>query len=84
MEVDGVTDADARGNEPLYKDVDLIGRATSGNYGWRVGKSLALGMVRPELAAIGTEVEIDILGTRHGATVIGESPWDPENERLRG
>jgi dimethylglycine dehydrogenase len=41
-------------------------------------------MVRPELAAIGTEVEIDILGTRHGATVIGESPWDPENERLRG
>jgi dimethylglycine dehydrogenase len=84
MEVDGVTDADARGNEPLYKDGDLIGRATSGNYGWRVGKSLALGMVRPELAAIGTEVEIDILGTRHGATVIGESPWDPENERLRG
>jgi dimethylglycine dehydrogenase len=84
MEVDGVTDTDARGNEPLYKDGDLIGRATSGNYGWRVGKSLALGMVRPELAAIGTEVEIDILGTRHGATVIGESPWDPDNERLRG
>ena len=61
-----------------------FGRATGGNYGFRVGKSLALAMVRPELAEVGTAVEMDILGTVLRATVIPVSPYDPENERLRG
>ena len=47
-----------------------FGRATGGNYGFRVGKSLALAMVRPEIAEVGTEVEMDILGTAHRAAVI--------------
>jgi dimethylglycine dehydrogenase len=47
---------------------ELIGRATSGGYGWRVNKSLALAMVRPDLAEIGTEFEIVILGERHNGT----------------
>ena len=83
LEVHGVTDADARGNEAIYKDGELVGRATSGGYGWRLGKSLALAMVRPDLGDIGTELEISILGTAHKATVIPESPFDTENERLR-
>jgi dimethylglycine dehydrogenase len=84
LEVHGVTDADARGSEPLYLGDELIGRATSGGYGWRVNKSLALAMVRPDLAKIGTELEIVILGERHKVTVIAESPFDPENNALRG
>jgi dimethylglycine dehydrogenase len=84
LEVHGVTDADARGSEPLYLGDALIGRATSGGYGWRVNKSLALAMVRPDLAEIGTELEIVILGERHKATVIADSPFDPENNALRG
>ena len=83
MEVHDVTDADARGSEPIYSDGELVGRATSGNYGWRVGKSLALAMVPPALSEIGTDLEIEILGERHRATVIEESPFDPENKRLR-
>ncbi|HEX9903751.1 MAG TPA: FAD-dependent oxidoreductase [Propylenella sp.] len=83
MEVHGVTDADARGSEPLWKGGALIGRATNGAYGWRLGKSLALGMVRPEHGAVGTELEIQILGERRRATIIPESPYDPENKRLR-
>ena len=84
LEVHDVTDADALGNNPLFVDGELVGRATGGNYGFRVAKSLALAMVRPELAEVGTTVEMDILGTMHRATVIPESPYDPENERLRG
>jgi dimethylglycine dehydrogenase len=84
MEVHGVTDADARGSEPLWKGNELVGRATNGAYGWRLKKSLALGMVRPEHGAIGNELEIQILGERKRATVIEESPYDPENARLRG
>ena len=40
------TDADALGNNPLFVDGELVGRATGGSYGFRVGKSLALAMVR--------------------------------------
>ncbi|MFC6489351.1 GcvT family protein [Nitratireductor sp. GCM10026969] len=83
LEVHDVTDADARGSEAIYRDGKLVGRATHGGYGWRVGKSLALAMVRPEHAAEGTRLEIKILGRMHPATVIAESPFDPDNEALR-
>jgi dimethylglycine dehydrogenase len=83
LEVHGVTDADARGSEPILQRDTLVGRTTSGGYGWRVGKSLALAMVRPEMGEIGTELEIVILGERRRATIIEESPYDPRNERLR-
>ncbi len=85
MEVHGVTDkdSDARGSEPLYRNGQLIGRATNGGFGFRVNKSLALGMVKPEHSAIGTELEIKILGKMFKATVIPESPYDPDNKALR-
>jgi len=83
LEVAGVEDADALGNNALTKDGELVGRATGGNYGFRIGKSLALGMVRPDLAEPGTTLEIDILGKNYPATVTIESPFDPNQERLR-
>ncbi len=82
LEVDA-DDADPLGNEPLYQGDEMIGRATAGAYGHVVGKSLALAYVRPEVAALGTKLEIEILGDRRAATVIDESPWDPQNARLR-
>lgn len=83
LEVDGVDDADALGNNALMKDGEIIGRATGGGYGFRVQKSLALGMVEPKYSEPGTTLEIEILGTRYAATVIPDSPFDPTNERLR-
>ena len=83
LEVRGVTDADARGSEAIYKDGQVVGRATSGGFGWRVNKSLALGLVRIDLTTIGTELEIEILGEKYSAVVIEESPFDQSNECLR-
>ena len=77
-------DADAIGGNPIYHDGQLVGRATSGGYGFRIDRSLALAMLQPEYAAIGTTLEIDILGKRYQAEVIEESPFDPHNDRLRG
>ena len=77
-------DADAIGGNPIYHDGQLVGRATSGGYGFRVGRSLALAMVQPDYASLGTTLEIDILGTRYKAEIIEESPFDPNNDRLRG
>ena len=83
LEVHDVADADALGNNPIYLGDALVGRATGGNYGFRIGKSLALAMVRPDLAKVGTELRMTILGADHKVTVIPESPYDPANERLR-
>ena len=83
LEVQGVEDADALGGNPIFKEDKLVGRATSGGYGFRVKKSLALAMVAPELATSGTALEIEILGQRLSAIVIDESPFDPANEKLR-
>jgi dimethylglycine dehydrogenase len=83
LEVHGVVDADARGSEAIYSNGEMVGRATSGGYGFRLGKSLALGLVRPDLAVPGTELEIEILAERRAATVLEESPYDPENKALR-
>src|SRR5579863_4406256 len=83
MEVQGVTDADARGSEPVLRDGVSVGRTTSGGYGWRTGKSLALAMVRPEYAEIGAELDIQVLGEKRRAVVIHDSPFDPDNARLK-
>jgi dimethylglycine dehydrogenase len=86
MEVHGITDdhSDARGSEPIYANGKLIGRATNGGFGWRVNKSLALAMVQPAYSALGTALEIKILDKIFKTTVIGESPYDPDNVKLRG
>jgi dimethylglycine dehydrogenase len=83
LRVEGIEDVDARGNEPILKNGRLVGRATNGTYGWRLGQSIALGMVEPELGEIGSELDITILGKPHRAVVIEESPFDTANERLR-
>ena len=62
---------------------EMVGRCTSGGYGWRTGKSLALGMVRPEFGEVGQALTVTILGEDYRATVIPESPYDPDNARLK-
>ena len=82
--VEGNTDVDARGSEAIYDETgELVGRATSGGYGWRVGKSLALAMVKPGQSEVGTRLKIKILGDLYDATVVPESPYDPDNAALR-
>ena len=81
--VSDIDDADALGNNALLKDGEIIGRATGGGFGFRIDRSLALGMVWPELAEPGCELEIEILGKNYLATVVPDSPFDPKNERLR-
>ena len=83
LEVFDINDADALGNNAVYSDGKVIGRATGGNYGFRVKKSLAIAMVKPEFSKIGTELEMDILDKKHKVVVIEDSPYDPNNEKIR-
>jgi len=84
LEVHGVTDADPLGNEPLFDSSGkIVGRATSGYYGHCVRQSLAIGYVKADFAHPGTKLSIEILGERKPATVVAESPYDPDNRDLR-
>ncbi len=84
FEVHDVGDADPLGNEPLFDlGGNIVGRATAGYYGHALQKSLGLGYIRPEHAAVGSKIQIEILGVRRQATVLVDSPYDPENKDLR-
>ncbi|MCZ7911021.1 FAD-dependent oxidoreductase [Agrobacterium leguminum] len=84
LTVSGNTDVDARGSEAIFDESGaLAGRATSGGFGWRLGKSVALAMLKPEYAAVGTKLKIRILGTSYDAEVVEESPFDTDNALLR-
>lgn len=77
-------DQDAPYMSPLFHNGDVVGETTSGDWGYRINKSVALGMLRKDLTSPGTEVEVEIYGKRCKATVQPDQPlWDPENERIR-
>ncbi|MGE3147250.1 MAG: FAD-dependent oxidoreductase [Pseudorhodoplanes sp.] len=62
----------------------IVGETLSGGWGYRVDKSIALAMLKSELAEPGTGVEVEIFGEMRPALVHGDKPlWDPDNERLR-
>lgn len=77
-------EADAPYMSTVWKGDEVVGETTSGDYGYRVGKSIALGVVRADLTEPGTALEVEIFGKRCAATVQPDVPlWDPENERIR-
>ena len=76
--------SDAPYMSTVWSGNEVVGETTSGGWGYRVNKSIALGIVRTDLATPGTELEIEIYGERRKATVEEDQPlWDPANERLR-
>ncbi len=84
FEIEANEDADASGGEPIFlPDGTPIGRVTSGAYGYSVGKSLALGFVKADLANPGDAVDVYILGKKHSAKILPEAPFDAAGAKLR-
>ncbi len=68
----------------IWKDDAMVGETTSGGWGHRIGKSIALGVVQRECAEPGTRLEIEMYGRRYPATVEPDQPlFDPENLSLK-
>jgi len=80
MEVDN-TDSDCMGNEPVYRNGEVVGVTTSGAYGHAINKSLAFAYVEPRLAVPGTHLEVLIFNERRAARLIAEPAWDQGNAR---
>jgi glycine cleavage system aminomethyltransferase T/glycine/D-amino acid oxidase-like deaminating enzyme len=73
----------ALGNEPVRVDGWIVGRATSGGYGFAVEKSIAYAYLPPDQAAIGTRGDVEVFGEWIGFEIAREPLWDPEGERIR-
>jgi dimethylglycine dehydrogenase len=84
LTLDAPGPCDAPYMSTLWHDGGIVGETTSGGWGYRTGKSIALGMLRNDLGVPGTKIEVEIFGERFTATVQEDKPlWDPENLRLR-
>ncbi|PXW72402.1 dimethylglycine dehydrogenase [Loktanella sp. PT4BL] len=76
--------ADAPYMSTIWVGDEVAGETTSGGWGYRVDKSIALGMLRADAAVPGAKVHVDIYGERYIATIQEDRPlWDPENSRIR-
>jgi 4-methylaminobutanoate oxidase (formaldehyde-forming) len=74
----------ALGSEPVRVDGELVGRVTSGGYGYTVDRSIAYAYVPARHAEPGRPVEVEIFGEWVGGEVAPEPLFDPAGERLRG
>ncbi len=73
----------ALGNEPVRMDGRIVGRVTSGGYGFAVERSIAYAYLPPDMADFGRRGEVDVFGEWIGFTVAAEPLYDPEGSRIR-
>jgi len=76
-------DADAIGDEPIWHEGRVVGWVTSGAYGHRVQRSLALGYIPAALASATEGFEIEIIGERRRARRESAALLDPSGSRMR-
>ena len=63
----------------VWQGARPVGIVTSGAFGHRTGRTLALAYLRDPTARDG--LEISILGKRRAATILDTPPYDPTNQR---
>jgi 4-methylaminobutanoate oxidase (formaldehyde-forming) len=72
----------ALGNEPVRVDGEIVGRVTSGGYGYTVERSIAYAYL-PSAVDVGAGLEIDIFGSWVPGEVAAEPLYDPSSDRVR-
>jgi glycine cleavage system aminomethyltransferase T/glycine/D-amino acid oxidase-like deaminating enzyme len=74
----------ALGGEPLLSpDGAVLGRVTSGGYGYTIRQSIAYGYLPVAFAAPGTRLAVQLFGEQYEATVMKEPLYDPKNEKVK-
>ena len=83
---DSTDDADAMGDEAIWKDGAVVGWVTSGGYCHFHDCSYATGYVSQtalEKRDENTLWEIEILGTRYKASLLSEPLYDPHGLKMK-
>jgi glycine cleavage system aminomethyltransferase T/glycine/D-amino acid oxidase-like deaminating enzyme len=73
----------ALGSEPVRVEGEIVGRVTSGGYGYTVERSIAYAYLPAAAAEPDTAVEVEIFGEWVAGDVVREPLFDPEGERIR-
>ncbi len=73
----------ALGSEPVRVGGELVGRVTSGGYGYTVERSIAYAYLPASSAQPGVAVEVEIFGEWMAGRVAEEPLFDPAGERIR-
>ncbi|HEY5003033.1 MAG TPA: FAD-dependent oxidoreductase [Ktedonobacteraceae bacterium] len=73
----------ALGGEPLLDGEQVLGRVTSGGYGYTIRQSIAYGYLPVSHVTPGTSIEIQLFGKRYAATIVKEPLYDPTNAKLK-
>jgi glycine cleavage system T protein len=73
----------ALGSEPVRLEGAIVGRVTSGGYGYTVERSIAYAYLPAASAEPGTPVAVEIFGRWVPGAVAKEPLWDPAGERIR-
>jgi glycine cleavage system T protein len=73
----------ALGSEPVRIEGEIVGRVTSGGYGYTVAKSIAYAYVPAAKAEAGQAVEIEVFGDWIGGEVAAEPLYDPQGAAIR-
>ncbi|WP_343080983.1 FAD-dependent oxidoreductase [Ostreiculturibacter nitratireducens] len=81
--IDGPADADPWGKEAIIVNGEKVGRLTSGGYSVAFGKQIGMGYVRPDLAEVGTKLQVRMFRELYDGVVTEDSPFDPTNARIR-
>ena len=65
----------------VWQDSNPVGIVTSGAFGHRTGKSLALAYMRDNTAR--SELTVSLLGEHRPATILSQAPYDPDNTLMK-
>jgi len=76
--------APAQAGEGVFLNEKPVGSITSATWGYCTGKNLAMAYISPELASVGTELELYLLGNMVSAIVCESCIFDPQNLIPRG
>ena len=77
------------GNESIWRDGEVVGRITSGCFGYTIGRSVGIGYVNTRGDMDASDVrsgsyELELSTDLHPATASLRPPYDPRGDRVRG
>ncbi len=75
--------SEVHGSDAVYRDGQICGLITTGDYGHTVEQGLAFAYLSPADAEPGTELEVRVVGDLKPARVLAEAIYDPSNTRLK-
>jgi glycine cleavage system T protein len=71
------------GSEPVRIGNEVLGRVTTGGYGFAIERSIAYAYLPAPAAVPGKAVEVEVFGEWVVAEVSAEPLWDPSGARIR-